>query len=171
MASKNVRLATPEDLSILTQIRNDAFVTKLAHADHAWGKRTWTEADVQINLSRSFARGEVYVVEQDDLPVATFSLSLDGERSDITAWESQDRNAAYVHRICVRKGFNGLGLGCYVVDWCANKLSSLGRRFLRLDCDSRNTKLCAYYESLGFTRIGIKPIPEDGDYIASLYEK
>jgi hypothetical protein len=23
----------------------------------------------------------------------------------------------------VRKGFNGLGLGSYVVDWCANKLS------------------------------------------------
>jgi len=76
-----------------------------------------------------------------------------------------------VHRLCVRKGRNGLGLGSYVIDWCANKVSSLIRRFLRLESDVRNAKLCAFCESLFFVRVGITPIPEDGDYIASLYGK
>jgi hypothetical protein len=48
---------------------------------------------------------------------------------------------------------------------------ALNRRFLRLDCDVRNAKLCTYYESLGFVRVGIKQVPEDGDYIASLHDK
>jgi cyclophilin family peptidyl-prolyl cis-trans isomerase len=46
-----------------------------------------------------------------------------------------------------------------------------GRSLLRLDCDSRNTKLCAYYEGLGFHRVMTKRMPQLGDYVASLYEK
>ncbi|HDR9761056.1 TPA: hypothetical protein ACK3Q6_008277 [Burkholderia cepacia] len=38
-----------------------------------------------------------------------------------------------------------------------------------LDCDPRNTKLCAYYEALGFERVALRPLPS-GD-IASLYER
>jgi ribosomal protein S18 acetylase RimI-like enzyme len=169
--SKSIRRAAPEDISVLTEIRNDAFANKLAHGDYAWGKKMLTDTDVLNILSRSFARKEVYVVEQEGVPVATFTLCLDGERSDITTWGSPDPLAAYVHRICVRKGFNGRGLGSYIVDWCAHELSSLNRRFLRLDCDVRNATLCAYYESLGFIRVGTKSTSEDGDYIASLYER
>lgn len=71
----------------------------------------------------------------------------------------------------MRKGFNGRGLGSFVIDWCADLVSALDRRFVRLGCDARNTKLCAYYESLGFVRVGIAPTPEHGDYIDSLYER
>jgi ribosomal protein S18 acetylase RimI-like enzyme len=67
----------------------------------------------------------------------------------------------------VRKGFNGLGLGNLMLDWCANKVTGLNRRFVRLDCAVENTKLCAYYESLGFVRAGLK---HDG-CVWSLYEK
>ena len=46
-------------------------------------------------------------------------------------------------------------------------VSALNRRFVRLDCAVQNAKLCAYYESLDFIRVGLKP---DG-YVWSLYEK
>jgi ribosomal protein S18 acetylase RimI-like enzyme len=171
MNSKTVRHANPQDISILTQIRNDAHANKLTHGDCAWGERALSEADVLNVLSSSFARKDLYIVELDSMPVASFSLCLAGERSDLETWASQDPNAAYVHRLCVRKGFNGLGLGSYIIDWCLSRLSALDRRILRLDCDARNAKLCAYYESLGFIRVDISPDASDGDYVASMYEK
>jgi len=71
----------------------------------------------------------------------------------------------------VRKDFNGRGLGSFMLDWCANKVSCLNRRFVRLDCAVQHTKLCAYYESLGFIRVGQYAEPESGGHIWSLYEK
>jgi hypothetical protein len=56
-------------------------------------------------------------------------------------------------------------------DWCANKVSGLNRRFLRLDCGAHNAKLCAYYKSLGFVRVGLYSELEPGGYVWSLYEK
>jgi len=165
MASKSIRRATVEDVRVLTQIRNDAHTTKLAHGDYVWGKEgdgfseTW--------VLNSLSRRDVYVVEQDGTPMGTFSLDWD----DGGHWGPQDPIAGYVHGLSVRKGYRGLGFGRFTMDWCANKVSALNRNFLRLDCDLRNTKLCAYYESLGFTRVEIKPIPESGGYIASLYER
>jgi len=59
--------------------------------------------------------------------------------------------------------------GCETMspNWCAHEVSRLNRRLLRLDCGAENTKLCAYYESLGFVRVGLKT---DG-IVWSLYEK
>jgi RimJ/RimL family protein N-acetyltransferase len=163
--SKNIRRATTEDVPALTQIRNDAHANKLAHGDYVWGKEGdgFSERWVLDSLSRR----EVYVVEQDGMPVGTFSLDWIDERH----WGPQGPIAGYVHGICVREGFNGRGLGTFTIEWCANTVSALNRRFLRLDCDAGNTKLCAYYELLGFTRVALKPMLDSGEYIASLYEK
>jgi len=165
MTLKSIRRANAGDVAVLTQIRNDAHANKLAHFDYVWGKEGdgFTETWVLHTLSRR----EVYVVEQDGTPVGTFSLDWDDE----THWGAQEPIAGYVHGICVRKDFNGQGLGSFAIDWCADKVSALERRFVRLDCDTGNTKLCAYYESLGFIRAGLKPMPDSGGYIASLYER
>jgi RimJ/RimL family protein N-acetyltransferase len=165
MASRSIRRATAEDVPVLTQIRNDAHAKKVAHGDYAWGKEGdgFSEEWVLNSLSRR----EVYVIEQNGLPVGTCSLDWDDE----VYWGAQEPIAGYVHGLSVRKGFNGLGLGSFAIDWCADQVSALDRRFVRLGCDARNTKLCAYYESLGFIRVGIAPAPAHGDYIDSLYEK
>jgi RimJ/RimL family protein N-acetyltransferase len=165
MTSRSIRRATAEDVPVLTQIRNDAHAKKVAHGDYAWGKEGdgFSEGWVPNSISRR----EVYVVEQDGVPVGTFSLDWDDE----LYWGRQEPIAGYVHGLSVRKGFNGRGLGSFVIDWCADLVSALDRRFVRLGCDARNTKLCAYYESLGFVRVGIAPTPEHGDYIDSLYER
>lgn len=165
MASKSIRRATADDVPMLTQIRNDAHAKKVAHRDYAWGKEGdgFSERWVRNNVSQK----EVYVVELDDTPVGTFSLDLDDEKH----WGPQEPIAVYVHGICVRKGFNGRGLGSFMLDWCADKVSRLNRRLVRLDCAVHNAKLCAYYESLGFIRVGLYPEPEAGGYVWSLYEK
>ncbi|MFL9863578.1 GNAT family N-acetyltransferase [Paraburkholderia fungorum] len=161
MTKRIIRLAGEGDVPALTKIRNDAHAKKVVHCDYAWGKEGdgFSERWVLSNVSQR----EVYVVEQDDTPAGTFSLDFD----DDSHWGPQEPIAGYVHGLCVRNGFNGLGLGSFMLDWCANKVSGMNRRFVRLDCDVQNAKLCAYYESLGFTRVGLK---SDG-YVWSLYEK
>jgi ribosomal protein S18 acetylase RimI-like enzyme len=119
----------------------------------------FSERWVRNNVSEK----EVYVVELDGTQVGAFSFSLDDEKH----WGPQEPIAGYVHGLCVRKGFNGHGLGSFMLDWCANKVSDLNRRFVRLDCGAQNAKLCAYYESLGFIRVGLKL---DGN-LWSLYER
>lgn len=165
MTMRSVRLATPDDVPVLTQIRNDAHAKKVAYGDYAWGKEGdgFSEGWVQNSLSRR----DVYVVEQDRLLVATFSLDW----SDEAYWGAQEPVAGYVHGLSVRKGFNGLGLGRFVIDWCASRVIARNRRFVRLGCDARNIKLCAYYESLGFRRVGAGLKAQHNDYIDSLYEK
>jgi ribosomal protein S18 acetylase RimI-like enzyme len=161
MTRRIVRMAGEADVPVLTKIRNDAHAKKVAHCDYAWGKEGdgFSEKWVLNNVTQR----DVYVVEQDGEFVGTFALDF-GEDSH---WGPQEPIAGYVHGLCVRNGFNGLGLGSFMLDWCANKVSSMNRRFVRLDCDVQNAKLCAYYESLGFIRVGLK---SDG-YVWSLYEK
>lgn len=165
MALKTIRRATLDDVSILTKIRNDAHSKKVTYGDYAWGKDGdgFSEQWVLNSLSRR----AVYVVEQDGMPIGTFSLDWDDE----VYWGPQEPIAGYVHGLSVRKGFNGSGFGRFVIDWCATQARILNRRLVRLGCDARNARLCAYYESLGFVRVGMKPMPEHGDYVDSLYEK
>jgi ribosomal protein S18 acetylase RimI-like enzyme len=165
MTSKSIRRATAADIPALTQIRNDAHTKKVAHGDYAWGKEGdgFSETWVRNNVSQR----EAHVVELDGTLVGTFVLDLDDERH----WGPQEPIAGYVHGLCVRQGFNGRGLGNFMLDWCANKVSGINRRFVRLDCAVHNAKLCAYYESLGFIRVGLYPEPEPDGYVWSLYEK
>lgn len=165
MTKRIIRRAGELDVPALTQIRNDAHAKKVAHRDYAWGKEGdgFSEGWVRNNV----AQKDVYVVEIDGIPAGTFSLDLEDERH----WGLQEPIAGYVHGLCVRQGFNGLGIGSFMLDWCANTVSALNRRLVRLDCAVHNTKLCAYYESLGFIRVGLYPEPEPGGYVWSLYEK
>jgi ribosomal protein S18 acetylase RimI-like enzyme len=165
MTSERIRRATADDVQVLTQIRNDAHAKKVANGDYAWGKEgdgfsgRWVRNNV--------AQREVYVLELEGTLAGTFVFDLDDERH----WGPQDPIAGYVHGLCVRKGFNGCGLGNFMLEWCANKVSGLNRRAVRLDCAVHNAKLCAWYESLGFIRVGFYPEPEPGGDVWSLYEK
>lgn len=161
MTRKSIRKATLDDVPALTQIRNDAHAKKVAYGDHAWGKEGdgFSERWVHNHV----AQKAVYVVECDSTLAGAFSLALD----DDAHWGPQEPVAGYVHGLCVRKGFNGSGLGSFMLEWCATTVRALNRRFVRLDCAVQNSRLCAYYESLGFVRVGVKP---DG-YLWSLYER
>jgi ribosomal protein S18 acetylase RimI-like enzyme len=165
MTSRSIRRATMEDVPELTIIRDDAHSKKIAHGDYAWGKEGdgFSETWVLANLLQK----DVYVVEEDGIAVGVFSLELDDERH----WGPQEPIAGYVHGLCVRNGFNGRGLGSFMLHWCSNKVSVLDRQLVRLDCPSHNATLCAYYESLGFVRVGKYQDPEPGGYGWSLYEK
>jgi GNAT superfamily N-acetyltransferase len=165
MTSKSVRRATIDDVAMLTEIRNDAHAKKLANSDYAWGKEGdgFSERWIRDHLSRH----EVYLVEVDGAAAGTFSFAMEDDQR----WGGYEPGAGYVHGLCVRKGFNGQGIGSFMLDWCGAWAISLGLRFVRLDCPAHIATLCAYYESVGFIRAGLWQEPGAGGYVWSLYEK
>jgi ribosomal protein S18 acetylase RimI-like enzyme len=165
MTLLSVRKAVLLDVTTITQIRNDAHATKIAHSDYAWGKEGdgFSERWVRNNISEK----DVYVVELEGTTVGTFSLTMDHDNH----WVGQEPIAGYVHGLSVREGFNGRGLGSAMLDWCSHTIIGMNRRFVRLDCPAHNAKLCAWYESLGFTRAGLWQEPGPSGYVWSLYEK
>ena len=159
MYSAAIRKAAAADVAAIVEVRNDAHAMKVAHSDYVWGEagdgfsERWVRNDIASN--------DVRVVESEGTMIAVFSITFNDDH-----WGFQEPNAVYVHGLSVRKGFNGRGLGRFILDWCAAAASDVSRQFVRLDCAVSNAKLCAYYESIGFDRIGLT---DDG--LWSLYQK
>jgi GNAT superfamily N-acetyltransferase len=52
----------------------------------------------------------------------------------------------------------GGGLGAQIIAWAKEKARSMGMAYLRLDTEAARTKLCALYESAGFTRHSFRQV-------------
>ena len=55
-----------------------------------------------------------------------------------------------MHRLVVTRAFKGQGVSIALLEWSIDHARTLGKRFLRLDCDAERTKLRALYERCGF---------------------
>ncbi|WP_026475569.1 GNAT family N-acetyltransferase [Alkaliflexus imshenetskii] len=89
-------------------------------------------------------------------------------KEDLMYWGQQKEEALYVHSLVVRDAYNGNGIGRIVLEMVGEEAKRLNRKFLRLDADSRNPKLCAYYENMGFHKVGTKALSLS---VNNLYEK
>jgi GNAT superfamily N-acetyltransferase len=69
-------------------------------------------------------------------------------------WGERLPDAAYVHKLAVRRACSGQGIGRAIVDWADRTAARAGRRFLRLDCLGDNPGIRSYYEELGFEHRG-----------------
>ena len=87
---------------------------------------------------------------------------------DLLYWEKQNEKAKYVHSLVVKEEFNGKGLGTKILQEIENNAKKDNCKYLRLDADSKNPKLCKYYEKLHFKKVGIKKLSLSN---YNLYEK
>ncbi|WP_147679051.1 GNAT family N-acetyltransferase [Algibacter pacificus] len=87
---------------------------------------------------------------------------------DILYWGKQEHKAKYIHSLVIKEKYNGKGYGSKVLLKIENNAKKENCKYLRLDSDSQNPKLCKYYENLGFKKVGIKKLPLS---IYNLYEK
>lgn len=105
-----------------------------------------------------------------------FIQTLNGENigmirimdEDFLYWGKQKEKAKYIHSLIVTNRYNGKGIGTKVIQKIENDAKEDNCRFLRLDADSKNPKLCSYYERLGFEKVGTKELPLS---TYNLYEK
>jgi GNAT superfamily N-acetyltransferase len=114
------------------------------------GYEQWPLPFPRDELEAAVERGEVYVAELDGEVVATVTLLWD----DRTYWGERPPDAAYVHKLAVRRACAGRRLGSAIVEWADATAAAAGRAFLRLDCLADNPAIRAYYEQLGFEHRG-----------------
>ena len=146
----NVRAAAPEDVELVGRILDEA--------------ETWPRPFPREELAERVDRDELFVVEADGEPAATFTLLLD----DTSFWGERPPDAVYLHKLAVRPGFRGRGLGARIVEWVERRAAEAGRAYLRLDCLRDDPRIRGWYESLGFEHRGDVDHPR---IRAALYER
>ncbi|MBQ0741131.1 GNAT family N-acetyltransferase, partial [Aquimarina celericrescens] len=62
----------------------------------------------------------------------------------------------------------GQDLGKKILQQIAQHVQTEDCKYLRLDADSKNPKLCSYYEKQGFQKVGTKELPIS---VYNLYQK
>jgi len=117
----------------------------------------WTDPpeDKITWVKEGFKKGEFFFVQNETGDkIAMFRLL----KHDTLYWDEigLDDKVKYVHSLVVRPEFSGLGIGKAVMLKIIGNLKSEGVEKFRLDCDGSNPKLCKYYESYGFKKVGEK---------------
>ena len=105
-----------------------------------------------------------------------FLAVVDGEPAGCIKFQLEDQlfwpdrpegEAAFVHRLVVRRAFKGRGVARALLEWAMGHARGQGRGLLRLDCDANRAKLRALYESCGFRFHSYRQV---GPYYVSRYE-
>lgn len=152
------------DVPEITQILTRAVRYKQEHGDKAWGSKEYTPKEVEDRVEA----GNTYVAQTGGERVGTFMLIWE----DGMMWGEQPPNAGYIHQLATRDGYRGQGFGEKMINWAAQEVAKKSRQWLRLDCSPDNADLCAYYEELGFKRVGVREIhAPTHTYMAALYER
>lgn len=121
------------------------------------------ELDPERTLAEIEA-GQYQLAEVGGEPVGTFRFQLVDEEF----WPDIDPgDSAFVHRLAVRRTCAGRGVSTAMLRWACDRTDSLGRRWLRLDCDAHRHRLGAFYEQFGFTRHSDRQV---GPYFVTRYE-
>ncbi len=106
---------------------------------------------------------QFFVVELENEIIGTFKIDLE----DSLFWPDHPEPAAiYLHRLAIRRIFAGRGIPQVMLTWAVEYARSLGKKFLRLDCEANRPKLRLLYESFGFVHHSDKRV---GPYLVARY--
>ena len=157
----DIRHARPEDASVVEDILLEA---------SAWvdslGVVMWDEGELDAaRIAAETAAGQFVIAE------------IEGDAAGVIRFQLEDRlfwpdlpspeESAFVHRLAVRRRFKGQGVSDALLTWSIDRARSLGKRYLRLDCDESRPKLRAVYERLGFRFHSFRQV---GPYYVARYE-
>ena len=85
--------------------------------------------------------------------------------NDTLFWpEAKEKEAGYIHKLCVRRDYSGLGLSREMVEFAIEECRRRNVHYLRLDTGWSKKKLCTLYESLGFKLVGKTMLEERGEF-------
>jgi GNAT superfamily N-acetyltransferase len=155
-----VRVATTADApavaAILAEV--DAWVAQL-------GTPMWELGEVdEGRIAGEVASGLFFLAWCDDEPAGTVKFQLDDE----LFWPDRPNdNAAYIHRLAVRRKFAGGRVSTALMAWAAEHARALDRDVLRLDCDADRLSLRGVYQRFGFAYHSDRQV---GPYYVARYE-
>jgi GNAT superfamily N-acetyltransferase len=155
-----IRQAGTRDAVVIEQMLLEA-----ARWVDALGEVMWEEGELASDrIGSEIDAGLFFVAEVAGDPAGAIRFQLDDELfwPDLIEHES-----AFVHRLVVRRRYKGLGISAELLRWAASRARSMGKRYLRLDCDASRPKLRALYEGCGFQFHSFRQV---GAYYVARYE-
>jgi GNAT superfamily N-acetyltransferase len=125
----------------------------------------WLEGELEIeNIAPGVEAGLFFLADCAGDAAGTLKFELE----DPDFWpEMPDGDAAYLHRLAVRRRYAGVGLSTALLGWAAARTRTLGRPYLRLDCEASRPRLRAFYERFGFRHHSDRQVRS---YFVSRYE-
>jgi GNAT superfamily N-acetyltransferase len=93
-------------------------------------------------------RGELFLASRAGQAIATMIL----QEEDTFFWPDVPAGESlFLHKLAVRRSAAGQGIAHAMLEWAAEEARRRGKTYLRLDTDGTRPRLCALYESAGFT--------------------
>jgi GNAT superfamily N-acetyltransferase len=125
-----------------------------------WSRDELSTEQIAIDV----AEGYFFLARRGDEAAGTIKFQL----QDTLFWpDTPPDEAAFVHRLAVRRAFAGGQLSALLLRWATERALNAGRRFLRLDCEASRPRLRAVYERWGFRHHSDRQV---GPYFVARYE-
>jgi GNAT superfamily N-acetyltransferase len=155
-----IRQALPQDVQIVSDILGEAARWLDQNGISLWQAGELTPAKIGDDVKASL----FFLAECNDEAAGTVKFQLE----DSLFWPDANQDeSAFIHRLAVKRRFAGGDVSSAVLQWAVNRTRSLGRRYLRLDCEASRPRLRAVYERFGFRHHSDKQV---GPYFVSRYE-
>ena len=149
-----IRLATEADLSTIVQWRQDATAWLVSIGSDQWSGAGIDVIAFTTRVRISIAEGGTWIAEVEGQPAAT--VAIDDHCDDPELWTpAEQAESVIVHRMMADQAHRRRGLGAVLLDhadWIARQY---GKRWVRLDAWTTNTRLHDYYRQLGFRLVRV----------------
>jgi GNAT superfamily N-acetyltransferase len=142
---KALRVAKPTDLGQVLDLLNAA-----SHWIKSQGGDQWGAGFGADRIGPMVARGEVFLVYEDDVPIATCAASPNGD-TDFWTPEELAEPALYISKIAIARDQAGSGLGAMLFRWFGDRAYRRGAHWVRVDVWRTNADLRDYYLRTGWT--------------------
>jgi GNAT superfamily N-acetyltransferase len=138
-----IRQAAPADAEAVVETLHEA-----ARWLESGGRAMWKVDELDpARTAEDVGAGLFVLAEHAGDPAGVMKFQLE----DPVFWpEVRPGDAAYVHRLAVRRRYAGTGVSKNLLGWALERTRAIGRRYLRLDCEASRPRLRSFYESFGF---------------------
>jgi hypothetical protein len=129
------------------------------------GDALWRDDELRADrITSEVADGFYFLGEGSTGAVATVRFQLE----DSSFWpDSRPGESAFIHRLAIGRSAAGGVAAAAMLGWGVDRTRSLGRRYLRLDCEAARLRLRAVYERFGFRHHSDRQV---GPYFVARYE-
>jgi ribosomal protein S18 acetylase RimI-like enzyme len=159
------KIAKADDLETVLAVLRDAALWLEAKEVDQWQNYIKPADDLREWIEQGISGREVFLVYRNQKAIATFRLQW----ADLMFWPDKNDNVSgYIHSFAVVTEFRGQGVGDLILQWIESECLKRYKKFLRLDCNSKNAGLQKYYLDRGFKVVETR---EAQGYLNVFFEK
>lgn len=151
MSPINIRLADIRDLSEINQLYKEV-VYDINNVKKI--NMLWNDEFPFCILEDDISNKEMYVIEEDDKIIGTFSLStFDNPDYHVINWTSDNKKWFYLNRLVILPSKQGKGYAKYAMNYIEKYAKESDFEVVRLTVHKDNKYAIELYENVGFIKL------------------